>query len=328
MAAFGYPVRQALRAGEARLRNLVTRSIVGRRCVESALPWRNYETVDSHVFFGYHDITPFHATDARLLAHRALLGASPEREPAEVGYFDQKTGRFTTLGKTDLWCWQMGARLRWMQDGRAAWNALQSGCGSESLLLAILGCDVTGLELKRQRLRTARQRLSVLEKMRGTSLACRFLEGSLFDDDLDLGAERFDVVWMEDTFHHLEPRNRVGARIADLVQPGGYLVIAETNALNPLVQLHLLLTRGLPSVRTFSDHRGRKQEYGVERVTGAGYLVGLFEKNGFVTELVRHERLFPNLGTMPRHLMALERFLAFLPRFAFVHYSYVGRSSE
>ena len=203
-----------------------------------------------------------------------------------------------------------------------------SGCGSESLLLAILGCDVTGLELHRQRLRTARQRLSVLEEMRGTSLTCRFLEGSLFDDDLDLGAERFDVVWMEDTFHHLEPRNRVGARIAGLIQPGGHLVIAETNALNPLVQLHLLLTRGLPSIRTFSDHRGRKHEYGVERVTSARHLVGLFEKNGFDTELVRHERLFPNLGAMPRTLMAIERCLAFLPRFAFVHYSYVGRLSE
>jgi len=125
MAAFSYPVRQALRAGEAHLRNLVVRTIGDR--VESTLPWRNYGAVDAHVFFGYHDITPFHATDARLLAHRALLSASPEHESVEVGYFDQKTGRFTALGKTDLWCWQMGARLRWMQDGRAAWNALYDG---------------------------------------------------------------------------------------------------------------------------------------------------------------------------------------------------------
>jgi len=203
-----------------------------------------------------------------------------------------------------------------------------SGCGSESLLLAVLGCDVTGLELHRHRLRTARQRLSVLKTMRGTSLTCRFLEGSLFDDDLDLGAERFDVVWMEDTFHHLEPRNRVGPRIADIIQPGGHLVIAETNALNPLVQLNLLRARGLPSIRTFTDHRGRKHKYGVERVTSARRLVGLFEKNGFETELVRHERLFPNLGTMPRTLLALERSLPFLPRFAFAHYCYVGRLVE
>ena len=110
MPAIGYSVRVALRAGETRLRNLVARGVGGRKRVESTLPWRNYEAVDGHVFFGYHDISPFHATETRLLAHRAVLDASPLHEPAEVGYFDHLTGCFTTLGKTDLWCWQMGAR--------------------------------------------------------------------------------------------------------------------------------------------------------------------------------------------------------------------------
>ena len=203
-----------------------------------------------------------------------------------------------------------------------------SGCGSESLLLASLGCDVTGLELHRPRLHTARQRQSLLEELHGASLTCRFVEGSLFDDDLDLGGKPFDVVWMEETLHHLEPRDRVGARIAALVRPGGHVVIAETNALNPLVQLSLLRARGLPKIRTFTDHRGRKHEYGVERVTSARRTARLFEKEGFEIEFVRHERLFPNLGAMPRALMALERGLAFLPRCAFVQYSYVGRRIE
>ena len=203
-----------------------------------------------------------------------------------------------------------------------------SGCGSESLLLASLGCDVTGLDLHRPRLHTARQRQTLLEELRGASLTCRFLEGSLFDDDLDLGAEPFDVVWMEETLHHLEPRERVGARVAALVRPGGHVVVAETNALNPMVQLNLLRARGLPRIRTFTDHRGREHEYGVERVTSARHTVRLFEKEGFETESIRHERLFPNLGAMPRILMALERRLTFLPRCAFVHYSYVGRRNE
>lgn len=121
IASFAKPV---LRAGEARLRNLIVRGVAGRGRVETALPWRSYETTGAHVFFGYHDITPFHPAEPRLLAHRTVLGASPLREPAEVGYFDRETGRFTTLGETDLWCWQMGARLRWLRDGRVAWNAL------------------------------------------------------------------------------------------------------------------------------------------------------------------------------------------------------------
>ena len=124
MPAIGYSVRLAIRASETRLRNLVARGVGGRIRVESTVPWRNYEAMDGQVFFGYHDITPFHATETRLLAHRVLPDASPLCEPAEVGYFDQETGRFTTLGQTDLWCWQMGARLRWLRDGWVAWNAL------------------------------------------------------------------------------------------------------------------------------------------------------------------------------------------------------------
>ena len=119
----GSLARPALRAGVVRLRNLIARGVAGRGRVETTLPWRGYEAADTHVFFGYHDITPFHSAKPHLLAHRAPLGASPLRDPVEVGYFDQETGHFTTLGKTDLWCWQMGARLRWLRDGRVAWNA-------------------------------------------------------------------------------------------------------------------------------------------------------------------------------------------------------------
>ena len=200
-----------------------------------------------------------------------------------------------------------------------------SGCGSESLFLAFLGCDVTGLELNGQRLHAACERQSLLEELCGSPLPCRFLRGSLFDRDMDLGDEPFDVVWMEDAFHHLEPRSRVGECIAALVSVGGRVVIAETNALNPLVQLNLLRARGLPKVRTFTDDLGCKHEYGVERVTSGRSLARLFEEAGFRAEFVRHERLFPNVGVAPQVLMMLERRLEFLPHCAFVHYSYVGR---
>ena len=60
-------------------------------------------------------------------------------------------------------------------------------------------------------------------------------------------------------------------------------------------------------------------------MTSARRLERLFEKAGFQTELVRHERLFPNVGVAFRSLMTLERYLDFLPRCAFVHYAYVGR---
>ena len=210
---------------------------------------------------------------------------------------------------------------------RAGMRVLEvgSGCGSECLFLASLGCEVTGIEIHKKRLHTARERQSLLEELRGAPLPCRFVKGSLFDEDLNLGGAPFDIVWMEEAFHHLEPRGRVGESIATLLPAGGRLVIAETNALNPLIQLQLLRARGWPKIRTFTDDRGRTHEYGVERVTSAVRLARLFGNAGFQTELVRHERLFPNLGVAPQALMALERFLNFVPRCAFVHYTWVGR---
>ncbi len=118
-----------------------------------------------------------------------------------------------------------------------------SGCGSECLFLASLRCEVTGIEIHKKRLHTARNRLSLLEELCDRPLPCRFVEGSLFDDDLDLSSDPFDIVWMEEAFHHLEPRDRVGERVADLFSVDGHVVIAETNALNPLVQLQLLRAR-------------------------------------------------------------------------------------
>ena len=116
--------RSTLRTQEANLRNRLVRHVGGRGLVETALPWRAYEDGEAHVFFGYHDITPFHLRESRLLAHRVPLGASPLSDPAEVGFFERETGRFAVVAQTDLWCWQMGARLRWLPSGQIAWNTL------------------------------------------------------------------------------------------------------------------------------------------------------------------------------------------------------------
>ena len=77
---------------------------------------------------------------------------------------------------------------------------VSSGCGSECLFLASRRCEVTGIEISEKRLHAARNRRSQLEELQGAPLPCRFVEGSLFDGDLGLGGELFDVVWMEEAY--------------------------------------------------------------------------------------------------------------------------------
>ena len=44
---------------------------------------------------------------------------------------------------------------------------------------------------------------------------------------------------MEQAYHHIEPR-KFSSSIKNLLHKGGYIIISESNALNPLIQLWLL----------------------------------------------------------------------------------------
>ena len=135
--------------------------------------------------------------------------------------------------------------------------------------------------------------------------------------------EPFDIERKEEGFHHLDSCSRVSDRIA--ASGSGSVVVAETNPLNPLLQPGLLRAQGLQESRTFSDDRGCKHEFGVERVTSARSLVRSFRR-GRLPDRTRPPRTTlsqPERG--PQILMMLELRLNCLPRCAFVHYAYVGR---
>lgn len=87
---------------------------------------------DRHVFFGYHDVTPFDPAEGRVLAH---LAPPLERHPgpgeaAAVGWFDLAAPEiFHEIDRTEAWCWQQGARLQWFEPGRSVlYNRRDGAC--------------------------------------------------------------------------------------------------------------------------------------------------------------------------------------------------------
>lgn len=130
-------------------------------------------------------------------------------------------------------------------------RVLEVGCGmgTESLWLGMAGADVTGVDVRPERLAVAEMRCRVLEQHLGRKIATRFSLDSLLDLS---GTEPFDLIWMEQTFHHLEPRAEAVKKIAELLKPGGKVVISEANAWNPFLQAQLFLRRGLPKVVTMT----------------------------------------------------------------------------
>lgn len=175
--------------------------------------------------------------------------------------------------------------------GRPRLLEIGAGCGTESLWFALLGADVTAIDVATDRLSVARARRDWLQQRLARKVSAEFLEMPLFDF---APSEPFDLIWMEQTFHHLEPREQVYAKLASLLKPGGRLAICEVNAWNAFLQLQFFMQRGFQTKTSFIDAQGRRIEYGNERVTTWSALARGLKQAGFTITSIRPFRLLPN----------------------------------
>jgi 2-polyprenyl-3-methyl-5-hydroxy-6-metoxy-1,4-benzoquinol methylase len=195
------------------------------------------------------------------------------------------------------------------------------GCGTEALWFALRGARVLAIDVNEERLGVAQARKEIIERGIGRPLDIEFRFCSLFDLDLP-GA--FDLIWMEQAFHHVEPRGQIYSTIAHLLAPKGHVVISEANGWNPLLQLVLFRQRGFRTIvdRTTAD--GQRILYGNERVIIPSAMARGFEEAGIVREGVRYFRALPNIPAA-EILMPLERAIPQFAAMCFSHYNYVGR---
>lgn len=195
------------------------------------------------------------------------------------------------------------------------------GSGTETLWFAMLGAHVTGIDAFAHCADAARERLDFLRPLLDRELHCRIETVPLLDfEDTD----GFDIIWMEQAFHHLEPRSAVVDKVAALLRPGGYVALSEANALNPLLQVQLFRYRGFKRIMHLQTDRGTLV-YGNERVLSAARLAKELARAGIERHSLRYFRLFPSNALFDR-LFALEQWLGGL-RFPpiYSHYNFVGR---
>ena len=202
-------------------------------------------------------------------------------------------------------------------------RVLEIGCGtgSESLWMALQGAEVHSVDPNTERLAVARARKEIVERDVNRQLSCKFIECSLLDLD---SADQYDLIWMEQAFHHLEPRDTVVELIARKLRPGAHLVISEVNGMNPFLQVELFLRRGFPKVIEYKSSAGRVLPYGDERVLCAGSLSGLFGAAGIRRKSISYFRVFPNRRFFDG-LFGVEKAMPTCFSFLFSHYNYVGQ---
>ena len=197
-----------------------------------------------------------------------------------------------------------------------------AGCGTEALWFALVGADVTSIDIKTDRLNTARARQKLMERYMGGELNCRFQQQNLLETE---GENRFDLIWAEQAFHHLEPRAECVAAITRLLRPGGYVVISEVNAWNPLIQLQLFMRRGFQTLSHFEDEDGNLVPYGNERILTARRLNRWFRDAGLGQSETNYYRVLPSNAAFDR-FTAFERLIsgsALMP--LNTHYNFVAR---
>ena len=157
-------------------------------------------------------------------------------------------------------------------------KVLEIGCGIGADLhwLALMGCKVTGIDVKSEWIDAANELTKVVSSHFG-AVAVDIRRTNL----LNMPANQFDLIYMKDTFHHLEPRDEITAKIASLLRPGGRVVIVEPNAWNPLIQLQMFRIRGFNTILTMTDKAtGEEFIYGNERLLFGSTLKRLFYKAG------------------------------------------------
>ncbi len=199
---------------------------------------------------------------------------------------------------------QTGAEYLWksydrrLQDlsafARPGVRILEVGCGIGADLhwLALKGADVVGIDVKSEWINAARSLTEVvIDKLVPVSVDIRRA------NVLDVSNEQFDLIYMKDTFHHLEPRIEIVEKISELLRPGGAVVIVEPNAWNPFIQYKMFKIRGFNTIIEKIDRdTGERFIYGNERLVFGFALQNLFARFS-VSGRVRNFRLLPTVLT-------------------------------
>lgn len=203
-----------------------------------------------------------------------------------------------------------------------------TGCGSEAIFFALkCGIKVTSIDVSEKFQKIALVRKNYLESIIESNLNIEFL---ISDINEFKPKEKFDLIWMHETFHHLEPRENVVRVISNLLKTDGYVLIDENNALNPYIQLSLFWRRGFQFYQKCYDEYGNIWINGNERILSASKLSKIFKRCDIEQISIKYYRLYPNfrfLNSLQRSLLSFEKIIVKLPflKFLLVHYFYLGK---
>lgn len=198
-------------------------------------------------------------------------------DSSEVPFRRNYAQYFASAGRADyLWRSYDRRLVDIVPFARPGVRVLEIGCGIGADLhwFALRGAEATGIDVKSEWTTAAQHLTSIVRKHFG-EVKVDIRRTNL----LALGDEQFDLIYMKDTFHHLEPRDAIVSKIAALLAPAGRIVIVEPNAWNPMIQYKMFSIRGFRTIiEKIDTATGEHFIYGNERLVTGGQLERLFKR--------------------------------------------------
>ncbi|MCJ7523930.1 MAG: methyltransferase domain-containing protein [Candidatus Aminicenantes bacterium] len=117
-----------------------------------------------------------------------------------------------------------------------------SGCGSESILAALLGANVIGIDLVPFRTEYAASRIPFFQNIYHNGLSLQFLTANVISHLQH--SPGYDIIWVNEAISHIHPAETFFSAAYQGLHPGGLLIIADANALNPVARRRAAHIRG------------------------------------------------------------------------------------
>lgn len=172
-------------------------------------------------------------------------------------------------------------------------KVLDAGCGtgSEVILCGLLGADVTGIDIKEERLNVAKKRIKYYENKMNTKINVKFsLENILKHSG------EYDVIWCMEAITHIDPVDEFLHVSYKNLRNNGRIIITDPNALNPYVYMKTKKEQkrkgGIYTTKK-DPKTGEEISYAVERVLTIPAIKKGLIKNGFKIERVYLDAFFP-----------------------------------
>lgn len=167
-----------------------------------------------------------------------------------------------------------------------------SGFGTYSMLYAIMGGDVTGADLRPDRLSAAERRLGHYREQTGRELAVQYERADLTKP----WSRDYDLVWVFNALSHIDPLDGFLAEVRAHLRPHGVLVIGDINGSYMPHQRRLARLRQEVH-QEYVAPDGQRHAYAVERMFPPGELRSILGGAGL--RVVHHELYWGGLGVLP-----------------------------